>query len=125
MYARFPVLSERKGVLAGTLSGGEQQLLALVRGLMARPRLLLLDEPSLGLSPMPLRQVFRAIADLRQAGLTVLLAEQNVYKALEVAKHAFVLQGGQVVFSGPAQDVATDERMRELYLGGRVPTAEA
>ena len=114
----FPVLGTRKGQLAGTLSGGEQQMLALARGLMARPKLLLLDEPSLGLAPKLVTQVFDVIRQIHKRGMTILLVEQNAYQALQVAQSAFVLQTGRVVLEGPAARLREDPSVKEAYLGG-------
>ncbi len=105
MYARFPRLKERRGQLAGTLSGGERQMLALGRALMARPKLLMLDEPSLGLAPLVVREVFRAIAELRAAGVSILLVEQNARAALQVADYGYVLETGETVLEGSAAEL--------------------
>jgi branched-chain amino acid transport system ATP-binding protein len=117
VYARFPRLAERRPQLAGLLSGGEQQMLAIGRALMARPRLLMLDEPSLGLAPLIVRDIFAIIADLKQQGSTILLVEQNARKALQVADHAYVLEHGRIVQHGPAAALADDPRILEAYLG--------
>ncbi len=117
VYALFPRLQERRTQMAGTLSGGERQMLALGRALMAKPRLLMLDEPSLGLAPMIVREIFRIIAALRQRGVSILLVEQNARAALQVADRAYVLETGQVVMQGAAQDLANDPRVVETYLG--------
>jgi branched-chain amino acid transport system ATP-binding protein len=117
VYQRFPVLGERKAQSAGTLSGGEQQMLAVGRALLARPRLLLLDEPSLGLAPMLVQQVFHLVSQLRAEGLTVLLVEQNARQALQVADRAYLLQSGSVVLEGPSQELARDPRVQQAYLG--------
>ena len=117
VYERFPVLGERRRQRAGLLSGGQQQLLALGRGLMARPRLLLLDEPSLGLAPLVVAEVFRTIRELAAEGITVLLVEQLATQALEVADRAYVLEAGSVAVSAPAADLARDPRVRAAYLG--------
>jgi branched-chain amino acid transport system ATP-binding protein len=118
MLEMFPVLSERSRQVAGTLSGGEQQQLAIARGMMSEPRLLLLDEPSLGLAPIVVDRVFALVAELREAGTTILLVEQNVHRALEVADHAAVLAVGQVVLSGTAEELrATEARLERAYLG--------
>jgi len=117
VFAMFPVLEERHAQKAGTLSGGEQQMCAIGRGLMARPRLLLLDEPALGLSPRLVREVFASLSAIRKAGVTVLLVEQNVAHALALADHACVLETGRVTLAGRAQDLAGDPRVREEFLG--------
>jgi len=113
----FPILAERAGGRAGLLSGGEQMMLAMARALMSRPRLLLLDEPSLGLAPQMVETIFEIIADIRGRGTTVLLVEQNAGMALEIADRAYVLESGEVRLSGPAAALAGDPRMREAYLG--------
>jgi branched-chain amino acid transport system ATP-binding protein len=117
VYARFPRLAERRRQLAGLLSGGEQQMLAIGRALMARPRLLMLDEPSLGLAPLIVRDIFTIVADLKQQGSTILLVEQNARKALQVADIAYVLEHGHIVQHGPAAALAEDPRILEAYLG--------
>jgi branched-chain amino acid transport system ATP-binding protein len=123
VFAHFPVLRERRGQLAGTLSGGEQQMLAIARGLMARPRLLLLDEPSLGLSPVLVRELFRIIRELNREGTTLLLAEQNAHMALTTAMRGYILETGRLALSGPAAELRANERVRQLYLGVRAGTA--
>jgi branched-chain amino acid transport system ATP-binding protein len=122
-FALFPVLRERARQLAGTLSGGEQQMLAIARALMIRPRLLLLDEPSLGLAPRVAREIFHVIARLNAEGVTVLLVEQNARRALALASRAYVLETGRVVVSGPARALAADPRIRAAYLGLAEPAA--
>ena len=117
VYALFPRLRERRDQLAGTLSGGEQQMLAIGRALMARPRLLMLDEPSLGLAPLIVREVFRIIVELRQRGVSILLVEQNARAALAVADYAYVLETGQIAMQGPAGELAHDPRIIDTYLG--------
>jgi branched-chain amino acid transport system ATP-binding protein len=117
VYTRFPRLRERREQLAGTLSGGERQMLALGRALMARPRVLMLDEPSLGLAPLIVRDIFRIIADLRRSGVSILLVEQNARAALQVADHAYVLETGEIVLEGPAKELANNPRVVETYLG--------
>ncbi|MDR7482555.1 MAG: ABC transporter ATP-binding protein [Armatimonadota bacterium] len=119
VFAIFPRLRERRRQLAGTLSGGEQQMLAIGRGLMARPRLLLLDEPSLGLAPLLVRELFAGLVDLRAAGHTLLLAEQNARQALQVADDAFVLENGRVSRAGPGAALLADPRVQAAYLGAR------
>jgi branched-chain amino acid transport system ATP-binding protein len=117
VYERFPRLRERRAQLAGTLSGGERQMLALGRALMARPKLLLLDEPSLGLAPLIVREIFRVIADLRSTGVSILLVEQNARAALQIADYGYVLETGELVLEGPSRDLAADRRVIESYLG--------
>jgi len=116
-FERFPRLGERRRQLAGTLSGGEQQMLAIARALMSRPRLLLLDEPSLGLAPLIVRGIFEIIRALHEAGVTVLLVEQNASLALSIADRAYVLEAGRLTIAGPAAELLTDERVRRAYLG--------
>jgi branched-chain amino acid transport system ATP-binding protein len=118
MSGYFPWIGERRGQTAGTLSGGEQQMLALARALMGRPKLLLLDEPSLGLAPLVTREIFRIVRELNEEdGLTVLVVEQNAAIALEVASHAYVLEVGEVAVSGTSDELARDESVRKSYLG--------
>ena len=117
VYTLFPRLKERRTQLAGTLSGGEQQMLAMGRALMSKPRLLMLDEPSLGLAPLIVADIFRIIGELKQAGVSVLLVEQNARAALEIADRAYVMELGEFVMSGSAKDIAGDPRVVESYLG--------
>ena len=119
IYQRFPRLAERRRQLAGTLSGGERQMLALGRALMGQPRVLMLDEPSLGLAPRIVREIFHIIADLHAGGVAILLVEQNARAALRVAEHGYVLEAGAIVTEGPSQDLANDRRVLETYLGVR------
>ena len=116
-FRRFPVLAQRRRQLAGTLSGGEQQMLAIARALMSRPRLLLLDEPSLGLAPLVVRAIFGTIRELHAAGVTILLVEQNAHAALQIADRGYVLEAGRLAMSGPAASLLTDDRVRRAYLG--------
>ncbi len=118
MEARFPILAERRAQKAGLLSGGEQQMLAIARALMSAPRLLLLDEPSLGLAPQMVERVFDLIAGLRAEGMTVLLVEQNVPMSLDIADRAVVLANGRAVLAGAARDLATSDALRSAYLAG-------
>jgi len=119
VYSRFGRLAERQQQLAGTLSGGERQMLALGRAFMAKPRVLLLDEPSLGLAPLVVRDVFRIIVELRILGVSILLVEQNARAALETADYGYVLETGEIVHSGRAQDLIHDPRVVDSYLGGQ------
>jgi branched-chain amino acid transport system ATP-binding protein len=117
MEERFPILRERRTAAAGTLSGGEQQMLAIARGLMARPKLLLLDEPSLGLAPLLVQTVFDIVRELRDNGLTILLVEQNARQALAVSSHGYVIESGKIVLEGPAAELRTDPAVIRTYLG--------
>jgi branched-chain amino acid transport system ATP-binding protein len=117
VFAMFPVLKQRVRQKAGTLSGGEQQMCAIGRGLMACPRILLLDEPALGLAPLLVREVFASLRAIAQQGMTIVLVEQNVPHALALADRAFILETGRVTQSGPARDLANDTRVRDAYLG--------
>jgi branched-chain amino acid transport system ATP-binding protein len=117
VFTRFPRLKERIGQHAGTLSGGEQQMLAVGRALMSRPKLLLMDEPSLGLAPLVVEEIFRTIAELHRDGATIFLVEQNAHMALKVAQHFFLMEQGKVTFSGSPGSLAEDEVIRRAYLG--------
>jgi branched-chain amino acid transport system ATP-binding protein len=117
VYALFPRLKERARQPAGTLSGGEQQMAAIGRGLMLKPRLLMLDEPSLGLSPLLVAEIFRVVREVHEAGVTVLLVEQNVFRTLKVADRAYVLESGRIVLEGKGSDLLADPHVREAYLG--------
>jgi branched-chain amino acid transport system ATP-binding protein len=116
--AHFPILAERRRQMAGTLSGGEQQMLAIARALMARPRLILFDEPSLGLAPAVVDTTFQVIADIRRRGTTVLMVEQNAYLALRMADRGYVMETGRIVLAGRARDLLADDHVRRAYLGG-------
>jgi len=118
MYAHFPILGQRRRQAAGTLSGGEQQMLAIGRALMARPRLIMFDEPSLGLAPTVVETTFAIIADIRRQGATVLMVEQNAYLALQMADRGYVMETGRIVLSGAARDLMADASVRRAYLGG-------
>jgi branched-chain amino acid transport system ATP-binding protein len=117
VFALFPRIAERRGQLAGTLSGGEQQMVAISRALMAEPRLLLLDEPSLGLAPNLVQQIFDMIAEIRRQGTTVVLVEQNASMALAIADHGYVMETGTITLSGPARSLLEDRDIIETYLG--------
>ncbi len=118
VYKRFPRLQERRRQTAGTLSGGEQQMLAMGRAMMSRPKLLMLDEPSMGLSPILVEQVFDIIKELHKAGVTILLVEQNARMALSVADRGYVLETGRITLSGPGRELLNDEGVKKAYLGG-------
>lgn len=118
VFARFPILEERKSQLGGTLSGGQQQMLAIGRALMARPKLLLLDEPSMGLAPLMVAEIFKAIQEINREGTTILLVEQNVRQALKIANYAYVLETGKIVLYGTSEDISNNQRVKEAYLGG-------
>jgi len=119
MYRRFPRLEERKDQLAGTLSGGEQQMLAIARGLMARPSILLMDEPSVGLAPMIVEEIFNIIRELNAEGVTIFLVEQNARMALDVAHKFYLIEGGRITFSGSPGELEQDEVIQRAYLGSR------
>jgi branched-chain amino acid transport system ATP-binding protein len=118
VFAMFPRLKEREGGLAGNLSGGEQQMLAIGRALMARPRLLLLDEPSMGLAPIVVQGIFRTLREINAGGLTIFLVEQNVRQALRIAERAYVLENGRIVLQGGGRELLDEPRVRQAYLGG-------
>lgn len=118
VYERFPVLGRRRKQLAGTLSGGEQQMLAMGRALMSRPKIMLLDEPSMGLAPLLVKEIFEIIQDINSQGTTILLVEQNANMALSIAHRAYVLETGSIVLEGPAKELAQSEDIKKAYLGG-------
>ena len=118
VYNYFPVLKERKKQIAGTLSGGEQQMLAIGRALMASPKILLLDEPSLGLAPLIVKDIFRIVKEINQEGTTVLIVEQNALQTLKIADYAYVLEVGEVSMEGPASLLIKDKKLIDAYLGG-------
>lgn len=118
VFTRFPRLAERRNQIAGTLSGGEQQMLAMGRALMSHPKLLMLDEPSMGLSPLLVDQVFEIIKDINKDGTTILLVEQNAGKSLAISNRAYVLENGQIVLSGTGEELASSETVKKAYLGG-------
>jgi branched-chain amino acid transport system ATP-binding protein len=118
VFQMFPLLEERQKQLGGTLSGGQQQMLAIGRALMARPTLFMLDEPSLGLAPLLVNEVFSAIEDLKGSDVGILLVEQNARKALQIADRAYCLETGQIVLSGTGEELRNDERVNDVYLGG-------
>lgn len=117
VYERFPRLKERRKQLAGTLSGGEQQMLAVGRALMAQPKMILMDEPSMGLSPLLVKEIFSIIKEVNKKGITILLVEQNAKMALSISDRAYVLETGKITIEGPAQDLLNDERVKKAYLG--------
>lgn len=117
MYDRFPRLKERRRQLAGTMSGGEQQMLAIARALMSRPQILLMDEPSMGLAPILVDEIFSIIKETNREGTTILLVEQNAHKALQVANRAYVLETGNIIISGDSKQLLNDDRVRQAYLG--------
>lgn len=119
VYRRFPRLEERKQQLAGTLSGGEQQMLAIGRALVAKPKIILFDEPSLGLAPLIVKEVFRAISDIKKDGTTILLVEQNSKLALNTADRAYVIKNGEIIISGKCEDLLNDEEVKNAYLGSK------
>lgn len=123
VFQRFPRLKEREKQLAGTLSGGEQQMLAMGRGLMCKPKLLILDEPSMGLSPILVEEIFKIIKEINQLGTTILLVEQNAFMALQIAHRAYVLETGRVMLAGPAAELREDPKIRSAYLGDVVEIA--
>ncbi|MEG1335564.1 MAG: ABC transporter ATP-binding protein, partial [Clostridiales bacterium] len=118
VFERFPILGERKKQAAGTLSGGEQQMLAMGRALMGRPKILLLDEPSMGLAPLLVREIFSIIKDINATGTTILLVEQNAKMALSIASRAYVIETGNIVLSGDAKELMESEDVKKAYLGG-------
>jgi branched-chain amino acid transport system ATP-binding protein len=120
MYATFPILKERRKQMGGNLSGGEQQMLAIARALMSQPKLLLLDEPSMGLAPMIVETIFRIIGEIRDSGTTVFLVEQNAAQALRLADRGYVMENGRIVFGDSASNLLTDARVRAVYLGEAV-----
>lgn len=117
VYELFPILKERKGQIAGTLSGGEQQMLAIARGLMSRPKLLMLDEPSFGLAPKIVTQMFELIKEINKQGVTILLVEQNVWHALEIANRGYVMETGKIVLKGTGKELLDNDQVRKAYLG--------
>ena len=118
VYERFPRLKERRRQIAGTLSGGEQQMLAMGRALMSKPKLIMMDEPSMGLSPILVEQIFSIISELRESGVTILLVEQNANKALKITDRAYVLETGKITLSGTGRELLEKEEVKKAYLGG-------
>jgi branched-chain amino acid transport system ATP-binding protein len=118
IYKNFPILKERNNQMAGTLSGGEQQMLAIARALMSRPRLLLLDEPSLGLAPIMVEKIFKIIKDINKSGTTIFLVEQNAALALEISDYGYVMETGRIVMEDKAEKLLKNKKIKEVYLGG-------
>jgi branched-chain amino acid transport system ATP-binding protein len=118
LFAKFPILYERRAQLAGLLSGGEQQQLAIARGIASRPQMLLLDEPSLGLAPMMIDTIFQIVVDLNRSGMTILLVEQNARKALEIVTHAYLMEAGRLVLEGSPAELRSNDAVQRAYLGG-------
>jgi len=118
IYARFPILADRKKQLAGTLSGGEQQMLAIGRALMSRPKILFLDEPSMGLAPLLVKEIFKIVKDINKAGTTILLVEQNASMALQIANRAYVMETGSIVLTGTGTELMQSDGIKKAYLGG-------
>ena len=118
IFESFPILAQRKTQLAGTLSGGEQQMLAMGRGLIAKPKLLLLDEPSMGLAPLFVQEIFDIIVKINETGTTIMLVEQNANMALQIAHRAYVIETGKIVLSGTGEELRTSEEVKKAYLGG-------
>ncbi|MBC8587878.1 ABC transporter ATP-binding protein [Paratissierella segnis] len=118
VFSLFPILEKRKGQIAGTLSGGEQQMLAIGRGLMSRPKLLLLDEPSMGLAPIIVKEIFKIISDINESGTTVLLVEQNANLALKLSHRAYIIRNGEIEIEGKSEEILEDDRVRKAYLEG-------
>ena len=118
IYERFSILKERRHQNAHTLSGGEQQMLAISRALLSKPQVLLLDEPSMGLAPLIVKQIFEIIQEINNDGMTILLVEQNAHKALQIAAYAYIIEGGRIQLEGPAAEVRESDRVKEIYLGG-------
>jgi len=117
MYGRFPILHDKRKLMAGTLSGGQQQMLVIARALMAQPKVLLLDEPSMGLAPRLIEEIFQIIVDLRHAGTTIFMVEQNAYMALEIADRGYVLETGRVILTGTGKELLANDKVTEAYLG--------
>jgi branched-chain amino acid transport system ATP-binding protein len=118
VFEMFPILHQKREAMAGSLSGGQQQMVAIGRALMSRPKALLLDEPSLGLAPLVVKQMFEVIEKINKAGTTVLLAEQNAYAALRIANRAYVIEGGRIVMEGSREELLNNEAVRKAYIGG-------